>query len=327
MGVPFWWVLEKMWWPWAMVVGALVAIFFVIDTLDHRRAARVHEHDGGATVRITGVHNLLLVAAVVGAVFQHGFFEVIGEVRGGAVSGVRAVWEMLTSREVVMVAAGVVSRLVTRRGVYEANEFTFGPIKEVAILFVGIFATMVPATQYVQANAARMPLRTAGDYYFTSGVLSSVLDNAPTYKTLLETRLAGVDAGLVAEAQFWLEGMGREGTLAVPAGVPAGPVRRAVEAMVRYHPEDVVAGRVGEKELGVGFLRGVPEWSLFVVAISAGSVFWGACTYIGNGPNFMVKAIADAAGARTPSFGEYVWRYTLPVLVPIYVVVWGVFFR
>src|SRR5207302_435414 len=160
---------------------------------------------------------------IVGAVFQQGFFDVIEQMRHGA-HGLGTIWELLTSREVVMVAAAAVSRAVTGRGAYEANEFSFGPIREVAILFVGIFATLVPA----------------------------------------------------------------------------GTVRQTLEAVARYHPDDVAAGKVSDQELEVGFLIGVPLWNWFVVAISAGSVFWGACTYIGNGPNFMVKSIADAAGVKTP---------------------------
>jgi Na+/H+ antiporter NhaD/arsenite permease-like protein len=327
MGVPFWWVLEHMRGPWAVAVGALLVIFFVIDTLDHRKEERHHEHDGGPAVQILGIQNVLLVLAIVGAVFKQGLFEVVEQMRHGEVHGLAAAWGLVSSREVIMVAAAALSRAVTGRGVYEANEFSFGPIREVAILFVGIFATMVPATQYMQANADRMPLKEPGHFYFASGVLSSVLDNAPTYKTLLETRLGEVDPGMLAEARGWLDRMGAERTREIPAGVPEGHVKQALRAMVEYHPDEVAAGKVRDEELEVAFLLGVPAWNWFVVAISAGSVFWGACTYIGNGPNFMVKSIADAAGVRTPGFAAYVWKYTLPVLIPLYLVIWLIFFR
>lgn len=274
MGVPFWWVLEHMRGPSSIAVGALLAIFFVIDTLDHKKQKRVHEHDGGPTVQVVGIHNVLLVLAVVAAVFLDGVFEHLPGAFGG---NLRDVFGVLKSREVVMVAAAVLSRYVTRRPVYEANEFTFAPIREVAFLFAGIFAAMVPASQYLQENASQLPLKSAGQYYFTSGVLSSVLDNAPTYKTLLETRLATID--------------------------PAGDMS-ALQTLLAH-----------------------PDLSQFLLAISAGSVFWGACTYIGNGPNFMVKSIADSAGLRTPSFGQYVWKYTIPVLIPVYILIWAVYFR
>ena len=115
-------------------------------------------------------------------------------------------------------------------------------------------------------------------------------------------------------------------TLEVPAAMTEGPVRSALEATAKYHPDDVLARTVSDEELQVAFLLGVPAWNWFVAAISAGSVFWGACTYIGNGPNFMVKSIADAAGAKTPGFGEYIYKYTLPILLPVYVLVWALFF-
>jgi Na+/H+ antiporter NhaD/arsenite permease-like protein len=102
--------------------------------------------------------------------------------------------------------------------------------------------------------------------------------------------------------------------------------RDAAEAMVRYHEADIRRGNVAQEELGVAFLIGSPSQMAFILAISAGSVFWGACTYIGNGPNFMVKSIAEAAGVKTPGFLEYIYKYTLPILIPIYVVVWLVAF-
>jgi Na+/H+ antiporter NhaD/arsenite permease-like protein len=326
MGVPFWWVLDHMRWVWALVVGLLLVIFFVIDTLDHRKEERHNEHDGGAAVQIVGIHNILLDLAIVGAVFQQGMFDVIDQLRHGA-RGFGIAWQLVTSREVLMVAAAVLSRRITGRVVYEANEFSFGPIREVAILFVGIFATMVPATQYMQANASRIPLHTPGHFYFTSGVLSSVLDNAPTYKTLMETRLGEIEPAMILDARAWLTRMAASHSTNIPVEVPDGPVRQTLEAMARYHPDSVIAGKVSDEELQVGFLIGIPWWNWFVVAISAGSVFWGACTYIGNGPNFMVKSIADAAGVHTPGFAAYVLKYTLPILLPIYILVWAIFFR
>jgi Na+/H+ antiporter NhaD/arsenite permease-like protein len=103
-------------------------------------------------------------------------------------------------------------------------------------------------------------------------------------------------------------------------------VRGAVGALVEHYPDQVLAGTVAEDRVRLGFLLGSPGLSLFVVAISVGSVFWGACTYIGNGPNLMVKSIADAAGCATPSFGGYIVKYVVPILVPTYLLVWVIFF-
>jgi Na+/H+ antiporter NhaD/arsenite permease-like protein len=98
-------------------------------------------------------------------------------------------------------------------------------------------------------------------------------------------------------------------------------------ALIRYHPDELRAGLVTEEMVRVAFLLADPGLRAFLIAIALGSVFFGACTYIGNGPNFMVKSIADSAGAKTPSFVEYVIYYSLPILIPIYTVVWFIFIR
>jgi Na+/H+ antiporter NhaD/arsenite permease-like protein len=97
---------------------------------------------------------------------------------------------------------------------------------------------------------------------------------------------------------------------------------------VRDHPRDITeGGAISRKSVEIAYLISDPRRSLFLVAISMGSVFFGACTYIGNGPNFMVKSIADSLGVKTPGFLGYVVSYTLPVLIPIYVLVWWLFLR
>ena len=115
----------------------------------------------------------------------------------------------------------------------------------------------------------------------------------------------------------------------VDPSMTSANARLAVEAMVRDHPEDVREGIPVEREdeLKVAFLTGIPWLSRFIVAISAGSVFFGAMTYIGNGPNFMVKSIAEAGGVKTPGFVAYVVWYALPILLPVLIVVWAVFLR
>jgi Na+/H+ antiporter NhaD/arsenite permease-like protein len=140
-------------------------------------------------------------------------------------------------------------------------------------------------------------------------------------------RLAGLDRAEVDQAQAVLAKMKGQPVLRFdPAQLKSEHAVAAVDAMIRYHEEDVRKGEIRREQLEVAFLLGLPSWGVFIVAIGAGSVFWGACTYIGNGPNFMVKSIADAGGVKTPGFLEYIYKYTLPVLIPIYVVVWAVFF-
>jgi Na+/H+ antiporter NhaD/arsenite permease-like protein len=158
------------------------------------------------------------------------------------------------------------------------NEFSFGPVKEVGFLFVGIFATMVPALDLLEKHAAGLGITTVRQFYWGSGALSSVLDNAPTYLNFLT-------------AAFGLQ----HRSLEVPADV-------------------------------THFLSH-PALSQYIVAVSLGSVFFGANTYIGNGPNFMVKSIAESAGVKCPSFFGYVVKYSLPILLPIFAVVAWLFLR
>jgi Na+/H+ antiporter NhaD/arsenite permease-like protein len=324
-GVPFWWTFSKLQGAWAMAVGILLVVFFIIDTLDHRKQDREHHgaHVGG-TVRIVGIHNFLLIAMIIAGVFRPGIVEATQELAHGAKS-LRAALDLIFSREILMVAAAIISWKLTPRHVHQSNEFTFAPIKEVAILFFGIFATMIPAIEFLQANARHLPLNTAGNYYFASGALSSVLDNAPTYKTFLEVKMAGVDGDHLHHARLTLADMAKLRSLEL-RGTHHEQVRAALGAIVQNYPDQVLAGTMGEERVRLGFLLGTPGLSLFIVAISVGSVFWGACTYIGNGPNLMVKSIADAAGCKTPSFGGYIVRYVLPILLPTYLLVWLIFF-
>ncbi|TAK07135.1 MAG: sodium:proton antiporter, partial [Candidatus Manganitrophaceae bacterium] len=174
-------------------------------------------------------------------------------------------------REGIILAAAILSYLTASREAYQGNQFDFAPIREVAILFFGIFVTMIPALHWLSVNADRLGLSHPGDFFWGSGMLSSVLDNAPTY------------------LNFYTVILGRD---------PA-------------HSIDSVLASSG----------------LFIQAISAGSVFFGANTYIGNGPNFMVKSVAEQAGMKTPSFMGYIIRYAIPILFPLYLAIWFLFFR
>ena len=164
-------------------------------------------------------------------------------------------------REIIMLGAALCSyRFGDRRARFEDNQFEWGPIAEVATLFIGIFLTMIPALHYLDEVAPSLPLNEITFFVFTGG-LSSVLDNAPTYVTFFEM---------------------------------AGQVP---------HP-------------GGADVAGVPE--IYLVSVSLGAVLCGAITYIGNGPNFMVKSVAEARGVDMPSFGGYVAK-TFVHLVPVLV--------
>jgi Na+/H+ antiporter NhaD/arsenite permease-like protein len=158
-----------------------------------------------------------------------------------------------------MLGLAVASLIIGPKAARAANEFSYGPILEVAILFAGIFVTMIPALALLERHAAGLGLSRPWHFFLATGALSGVLDNAPTYLAFLSVA----------------QGLGL--------------------------PNQVV---------------GVPH--AFLAAISVGAVFMGANTYIGNGPNFMVKAIAESAGFRTASFARHALAACL-ILSPVYV--------
>lgn len=239
-GVPFAWTLSL--WPfWLGVVGYLLAVFYVVDRRAYVResaADLLRDIKEREELRVHGKRNVVLLGGVVAAVFAP------------------TPW-----RELVMVGLAVASVTLTGKVGRAKNGFTWGPIFEVAILFAGIFVTMVPALALLQAHGGELGLRLPWQYFLVTGALSSVLDNAPTYLTFLS---AAQSLGLPAET------------------------------------------------------GGVPD--AYLAAISLGAVLMGANTYIGNGPNFMVKAIADEAKYETPSFFGYAARAT-GILLPAYLAI------
>lgn len=322
-GVPFWWNLHTCGRIWVVSVGVLAAVFYVIDRIDAARTHRPFPQDAGPAVRILGLQNVLLIVGIIIAVFQRGLFEVIHAISADGIKGnvVGLVW----NREVLMAAAALISRRYTSREIYERNEFSWAPIREVAILFVGIFSTMAPATQYLKAHAGELGIRTPGQFYYATGGLSAILDNAPTYKAFLDLKLGTIDPADVDRAEAVLKQMAAARTLEVPAN-ETETVRRALQGLAAYHEQEVLGGRVTREQVEVGFLLRDPLGTLVLMAISLGAVFFGAMTYIGNGPNFMVKSIAESAGVETPGFVSYIVKYALPILLPVYVVIWLIFF-
>jgi Na+/H+ antiporter NhaD/arsenite permease-like protein len=191
----------------------------------------------------------------------------------------------------------------------------------VAILFVGIFATMIPALDWLAGNASQLVGRHPGPgvFFWGAGSLSSVLDNAPTYLGFLSASFGTfVNHDVIAQVQAHIA----SGTIDFNniAGPYAEQVRQTLETLQKYHG-------VTTNEIEVCFLLGNTTFNKCILAMGIGSVFFGAGTYIGNGPNFMVKSIADGQKVRTPEFLEYVWKFALPILVPVLVLVWLVFFR
>ncbi len=307
LGVPFWWVAEQCWPMWATGVGVLLAMFYVLDRRNYARApkeVRARLAEPPDAWRFEGLGNLFFLAVILGAVF---------------------IAKPLFLREGLMLAAALGSWFTTRPAVHQANHFNFHPIQEVAILFIGIFATMMPALDWLQLNAGKLCQPTAALYFWGSGILSSVLDNAPTYLSFLTAIFGTIDKDVLTQVQHLVQTGGAD--LATVTGPHAEQIVNTFAALQKYHAADLAAKRVPLEEIEVCYLIGNTSLNSLLLAVSIGSVFFGAGTYIGNGPNFMVKAIADQQKAHTPSFLGYVFKYTLPCLLPMLVLVWWLFFR
>ncbi len=185
-------------------------------------------------------------------------------------------------RDLIFVLFAGISFYLTPREVREKNEFTFFPIKEVAILFFGIFIAMIPTLCILRAGekGALKPLISIVNepyhFFWITGLLSAFLDNAPTYLTFLSTCLG----------KFY----------------PGIPEKEALLKLIQEKPK-------------------------FLLAISEGAVFFGALTYIGNAPNFIVRSIAEEKGIAMPSFFGYLFKYSLPILIPLFLFITLIFYR
>ncbi len=289
-GVPFFWTVTSVWYIWLPTILVLVGIFAIVDSRNKDESIREKIEDAGGDPRpgeasdvqpvqtsshivIEGKQGFIWLAIVIASVFlDPNVFAWVPNLTEmfGVPFGIR---------EMIMFAVCYLAYRTADKKVLEGNEFNFEPIREVAWLFIGIFLTMQPALElirlFAQENASSLGVTT---FYFGTGALSGLLDNAPTYVSFLSAAM---------------------GKFGLDVNVPA---------MVHQ------------------FATGNAESAFYLQAISVASVFFGALTYIGNGPNFMVKAIAESSGVQTPSFMGYVVRYSLPILLPIYVVVWLIFF-
>ncbi len=258
-GVPFFWTLEHLFWPWVCTVCILLTVFFILDS--RRGPGEVSPPPGmkgeNRAFEIRGGMNFLLLAGILTCVFLQKFETYFP-------------WPF---PQLGMLFFAMLSLRFSPKGVHQDNEFSFHPIREVAVLFAAIFITMVPALEYLEGHAQELGLQTAGQFFWATGALSAFLDNAPTYLAFLSSAMG-------------LHNMALDG---------------GMEAFL-------------------------PVGSALLVAISCAAVFFGAFTYIGNGPNFLVKSIAEKSLVPCPSFLGYIFRFSIPVLLPLFVLIWLLFF-
>jgi Na+/H+ antiporter NhaD/arsenite permease-like protein len=307
-GVPFWWVARNVWPIWLTGVGILLVMFFLVDTLNFRRApARIRQLETAHEEwRFLGLSNLFFLAVVLGAVF---------------------IDRPHFLREGIMLVAACGSYFTTKQHVHKANDFNFNPIKEVAILFAAIFSTMIPALDWLQANAAVLGQPGPSLFFWGSGALSSILDNAPTYLSFLSAEFgAFVQPDTAASVVAYIKAHGAD-LRALTNSHQAAQICQAVGALQTAHPTELAARAITTEHAEMAMVLGNPLYLKCLKAISIGSVFFGANTYIGNGPNFMVKAIADHQKAHTPTFLGYIFKYTLPYMIPMLLIVWWIYFR
>jgi Na+/H+ antiporter NhaD/arsenite permease-like protein len=272
-GVDFFWPTRMLFGPMLLVTGILLAIFYILDHMfwRHEAASAAPTSSEEPRFHIDGLVNLVLLLAVVLAVLLSGVW------RPGVsftIYHVEVELQHLT-RDVLLLAIAWASWRLTPQATRQANDFTWFPIIEVAKLFAGIFVTIIPAIAILRAGtdgalaAVIGAVNRGGEpvdamYFWATGVLSSFLDNAPTYLVFFNT--AGGDA-------------------------------------------EVLTGAMAST----------------LLAISAGAVFMGANTYIGNAPNFMVRAIAEEQGVRMPSFFGYM-GWSCVFLLPLFGLVTWLYF-
>jgi Na+/H+ antiporter NhaD/arsenite permease-like protein len=260
-GVPFTWPL-RLWPQWLFVNGALLILFYLVDSTIFRaeHLARRADLDRIAVehrvpIGIAGKHNFMFLAGVV------------------AVLGVSG----KSNLSIIVQDAGIalmtlLSWMTTSKALREENGFAWHPIVEVAALFAGIFATMIPALAILNARGGELGLQHPWQYFWASGALSSVLDNAPTYLTFASA----------------------------------------------------ASGALGTDGEDLGQLLLTPRGEALLEAISLACVFMGANTYVGNAPNFMVKAIAEQFGVGMPGFFRYM-AWSAAILIPLFVALTWVF--
>jgi len=245
-GVPFFWTLRLL--PmWAVMVGGVLLMFYLYDGYQYRKEENrdlIRDRRRVVPLHMTGTINFLWIAGIIAGIFLP-----------------------FPRREGALILMAVLSLVTTKRQCRTDNRFNYNPILEVAILFAGIFITMIPALLILNARGAELGIARPWQFFWMTGTLSSFLDNTPTYLAFFSMA----------------QGLGLNGEV-----------------------------------------MGIP--TIFLKAISTGAVFMGANSYIGNGPNFMVKVIAEEYKMKMPSFFGYM-AYSFALLIPLYLVATLLFFR
>lgn len=278
-GVPFFWTF-KMFYPLVFASLILLFTYFLFDSYYFRKenlysVLKSQAKKKREPFKVLGTYNFLLLVGIILSVLFSGtvhmehisFFSVHLEYQD-------------LIREIVTILIGIISLKITPKTLRNDNGFSWEPMKEVAILFAAIFSTMIAPLAILKAgDKGHLAFLVGGlsepyQFFWLTGILSSFLDNAPTYLTFLNMALGHFSPG-VAE-------------------------KEAIKLLIQDN-------------------------ELFLEAISIGAVFMGANTYIGNAPNFMVKSIAEENGVKMPSFLGYIFKWSIPFLIPLFFLVEYIF--
>ncbi|HPS56859.1 MAG TPA: sodium:proton antiporter [Spirochaetota bacterium] len=272
-GVDFFWTVKHMLPLVSFIIGTLLLIFFIMDAYYYSKEENTPaKKAAGEKLKLVGIPNMLLIPCIIGAV-------IISSLNMGSAFTLHFVEVPLSSvlQVSLLLIITLISLKITDASIRRGNDFSWEPIREVAKLFATIFMTMVTPIAMLKAGTdgpmgivVKSVTDSSGNFinsnfFWATGILSSFLDNAPTYLVFFNTA-GGNPADLM--------------------GVHAGTL----------------------------------------LAISAGAVFMGANTYIGNAPNFMTKSIAEESGIAMPSFFGYMVKYSIPILLPVYILVTYIFF-
>ncbi|PJA96742.1 MAG: citrate transporter [Ignavibacteriales bacterium CG_4_9_14_3_um_filter_34_10] len=263
-GIDFFWFIQHIWYIWLPAVLLIISIFYVYDS---RNQVPETNKSYSGKIEFKGLKNIIYLLIILVSVF----------IDPAVMSWVPSLAPFpFGLREIIMFSVAYISFNRADKKILQSNEFDFEPIKEVAFLFIGIFATMIPALQLIshEANVLGEKINLSA-FYWATGSLSAVLDNAPTYLNFLSAELGkfGLDLNIKVDVHTF--------------------------QTTHY---------------------------LYLQAISVAAVFFGAMTYIGNGPNFMVKSISERAGIKMPSFFEYIYKYSIPILLPVFTIIWLIFY-
>lgn len=264
-GVGFFWVIAHVWYIWLPTVLAIIIIYYFVDSRNMPEGRSDINYSN--RIEFKGFKSVIFLGVIILSVF----------IDPAVMSWVPSLDPIpIGIREIIMLSIIFISYKSTNPEILAANEFDFEPIKEVAFLFIGIFATMMPALQLIayESNEYGQSL-TPGIFYWATGSLSAFLDNAPTYLNFLSA------------------------------------------AMGKFNLDVNIPTQVLDFELA---------HPIYLSAVSVAAVFFGAMTYIGNGPNFMVKSISERAGIKMPSFFGFLFKYAVPILLPIFTLVWLIFY-